>query len=72
MRVITAVWGLALVGEAVVRFPQAVAPGSYRIRVRLVAAGAPARATTLLGKPFRIAAIAPKSKPAAPVFAVVG
>jgi hypothetical protein len=62
-------------GEAVVRFVQAVSPGSYRIRVRLVAAGAPARATTIEGKPFRVAAPAPvvrKPKPAPPVFVVVG
>ncbi len=61
-------------GEAVVRFAQAAAPGSYRIRVRLVAAGAPARTTTLEGKPFRFAVPvnAPKAKPAPPVFVVVG
>ena len=59
-------------GEAVVRFPQAVTPGNYRIRVKLVAAGAPARATTLEGKPFRVVAPTPKPKPAGPVFAVVG
>jgi hypothetical protein len=59
-------------GEAVVRFLQAVAPGSYRIRVRLVAAGAPARATTLEGKPFRVTApVEPKPKPAPPVFVVL-
>jgi hypothetical protein len=59
-------------GEAVVRFVQAVAAGSYRIRVKLVAAGAPGRATMLVGKPFRVAA-APAAKPKAaqPVFVVV-
>jgi hypothetical protein len=63
-------------GEAIVRFVQSVAPGSYRIRVELVAAGAPARATTLVGRPFRVTAPVPKPaakpKPPGPVFAVVG
>jgi hypothetical protein len=61
-------------GDGVVRFTQSVEPGSYRIRVRLVAAGAPGRATTLVGRPFRVAPAAakPKPKPAAPVFVVVG
>ena len=58
---------------AVVRFPAAnVAPGSYSIRVRLVAAFAPARQTTLVGKPFRLdPPPAPRPKAAPPVFAVV-
>jgi hypothetical protein len=63
---------------AVVRFPAAqLAPGSYTIRVQLSAAYAPGRQTTLVGKPFRLAA-APKPKPnppaqppAGPVFVVV-
>jgi hypothetical protein len=57
-------------GAAVLRFPAVVAPGSYRIRLRLSAAYAPARTTTLVGTAFRIArAQKPKAKP--PVFVVV-
>ncbi len=60
--------------RAVVRFPATTTvPGRYTIRVRLVAAFAPLRRTTLLGKPFRLVA-RPVSKPkgaAPPVFVVL-
>ena len=68
-RAVAALTGSARPGtQAVVRFPSAqVAPGSYRIRMRLTAAYAPARQTTLFGKSFRLAPPAPKP----PVFVVV-
>jgi hypothetical protein len=55
-RTVAGLSGSVVGGQAVVRFPQTVAPGSYRIRVKLVATGAPGRATTIDGRPFRVAA----------------
>jgi hypothetical protein len=62
--------GSVSTGRAVVRFAAAAAPpGTYRIRVRLEAADAPARASTVVGKPFRVAP--PAAKPRRPTFVVV-
>jgi hypothetical protein len=69
-RSVAALNGSVARAGAVVRFHGAVAAGSYRIRVRLVAAYAPSRRTTLVGKPFHVAA-PPKDKPGGPVFVVV-
>jgi hypothetical protein len=63
-RTVAGLSGSVVGGQAVVRFLQTVAPGSYRIRVKLVATGAPGRATTIEGKPFRVAApLVAKPKP---------
>jgi hypothetical protein len=63
-RTVAGLSGSVVGGQAVVRFLQTVAPGSYRIRVKLVATGAPGRATTIEGKPFRVAApLLAKPKP---------
>ena len=58
-------------GREIVRFTALVAPGSYRVQVRLAAAYAPSRAATVVGKPFRVAAPKTRAKSKSPVFAVV-